>query len=97
MKTIEEAQKYIESSPFDEWIGMKVTEYAKGFCALELTVRPEQKNRWNIVHRGILFSLCGTATALASGYDRESGSVARSAGVYFFRPARGEKLRVEDG
>ena len=49
--------KMIDGDAFSQWLGIKVLEVSEGFCKIEMTVREEMTNGFNIAHGGISYSL----------------------------------------
>ena len=62
-------KKMIDSDAFSQWLGIKVIEVSEGFCKLEMTVREEMTNGFNIAHGGISYSLADSALAFAANSD----------------------------
>ncbi len=58
--------KMMETDYFSQWLGMKLLEISKGKCILEMTVRKEMLNGFNILHGGISFALADSCLAFAS-------------------------------
>ena len=61
--------KMISGDAFSRWLGIKVLEINEGYCKLEMTVRNEMKNGFNIAHGGISYSLADSALAFAANSD----------------------------
>jgi len=61
--------KMISGDAFSKWLGIKVLEVSKGFCRLEMIVRKEMTNGFNIAHGGISYSLADSALAFAANSD----------------------------
>ena len=59
-------QKMFQQDAFSQWMGMEVTSSKEGFSVVELTVRKEMTNGFNIAHGGITYSLADSALAFAS-------------------------------
>ncbi len=51
---------------FSQWLGIKVVDITPGYTKLEMTVRDEMVNGFNVSHGGIAFSLADSALAFAS-------------------------------
>ena len=58
--------KMINGDAFSQWLGIKVLEINEGNCALEMTIRDEMTNGFNIAHGGITYSLADSALAFAA-------------------------------
>ena len=61
--------KMINGDAFSQWLGIKVIEISEGFCKLEMIVREEMTNGFNIAHGGISYSLADSALAFAANSD----------------------------
>ena len=61
--------KMIDGDAFSQWLGIKVLEVSEGFCKIEMTVREEMTNGFNIAHGGISYSLADSALAFAANSD----------------------------
>ena len=61
--------KMISEDAFSRWLGIKVLEITEGYCKLEMTVRNEMTNGFNIAHGGISYSLADSALAFAANSD----------------------------
>ena len=71
--------KMFENDAFSKWLGIKRIEDGAGKSVLQITVRKEMLNGFNIVHGGITYSLADSALAFASnGYGRKAVSVETS-------------------
>lgn len=51
---------------FSQWLGIDVVEVNPGFAKLQMKVRKEMVNGFNVSHGGIAFSLADSALAFAS-------------------------------
>ena len=51
---------------FSQWLGIDVMEIKPGFAQLQMKVREEMVNGFNVSHGGIAFSLADSALAFAS-------------------------------
>ena len=71
--------KMITGDAFSQWLGIKVLEIKEGHCTLEMTVRDEMTNGFNIAHGGITYSLADSALAFAANsYGIQSMSIETS-------------------
>ena len=61
--------KMINGDPFSQWLGIEVLEIATGFCKLQLKVREEMTNGFDIAHGGIAYSLADSCLAFAANSD----------------------------
>lgn len=51
---------------FSQWLGIEVVDIKPGYAKLEMQVRQEMVNGFNVTHGGIAFSLADSALAFAS-------------------------------
>lgn len=58
--------KMMTDDAFSQWLGIEVVEIKPGYTKLEMTVRKEMVNGFNVSHGGIAFSLADSALAFAS-------------------------------
>ena len=71
--------KMYENDAFSKWLGIKRIEDGAVKSVLQMTVRKEMLNGFDIVHGGITYSLADSALAFASnGHGRKSVSVETS-------------------
>lgn len=64
-------EKMMADDAFSQWLGIEVTDIKPGFAELQMKVRPEMVNGFNVTHGGIAYSLADSALAFASnGYGR---------------------------
>ena len=68
-KAEEIVSKMINGDAFSQWLGIEVMKVSEGFCKLEMTVRDEMTNGFNIAHGGISYSLADSALAFAANSD----------------------------
>ena len=70
---MEKAEKIVNTmingDAFSQWLGIEVMKVSEGFCKLEMTVRDEMTNGFNIAHGGISYSLADSALAFAANSD----------------------------
>lgn len=59
-------QKMYDNDAFSQWLGIEVIDIKPGFAKLEMEVRNEMVNGFNVSHGGIAFSLADSALAFAS-------------------------------
>ena len=71
--------KMYENDAFSQWLGIKRMEDGAGKSVLQMTVRKEMLNGFNILHGGITYSLADSALAFASnGHGKKAVSVETS-------------------
>ena len=61
--------KMISGDAFSEWLGIEVLEITTSFCKLQLKVREEMTNGFDIAHGGIAYSLADSCLAFAANSD----------------------------
>ena len=68
-----------QNDAFSQWLGIEGVELKDGYCKLNMTVRKEMLNGFQIAHGGIAYSLADSALAFASNsHGRKSLSVETS-------------------
>jgi len=80
---MEKAQQIVnhmmKNDAFSQWLGIQVVSNKAGSAVLEMTVRNEMTNGFNIAHGGITYSLADSALAFASnGGGKQSLSIETS-------------------
>ena len=58
--------KMMGGDAFSQWMGIEVLEITTGFCKLQMKVREEMINGFNIAHGGIAYSLADSCLAFAA-------------------------------
>jgi len=61
--------KMMNGDAFSHWLGIEVLEVSEGFCKLQMKVRDEMMNGFNIAHGGIAYSLADSCLAFAANSD----------------------------
>ncbi len=61
--------KMINGDAFSQWLGIKLIEVSEGYCQINMTIRDEMTNGFNIAHGGIAYSLADSALAFAANSD----------------------------
>ena len=61
--------KMMNGDSFSHWLGIEVVEVSEGFCKLQMKVRDEMMNGFNIAHGGISYSLADSCLAFAANSD----------------------------
>jgi acyl-CoA thioesterase len=71
--------KMMERDLFSKWMGIERLEEREGYCKLQMIIRPEMCNGFNIAHGGITYSLADSALAFASNsHGRQAVSIETS-------------------
>lgn len=87
--------KMMEHDAFSQWLGIQVLEIKEGYSRIQMTLRPEMLNGFNIIHGGITFSLADSALAFACN-NRNNLSVALDVSITFTKASQpGEVLTAE--
>jgi acyl-CoA thioesterase len=67
---------------FSQWLGITIVEIKEGYSKIQMTVREEMINGFEIVHGGIAFALADSAFAFACN-NRNNLSVALDTSINF--------------
>jgi acyl-CoA thioesterase len=62
-------EKMMSEDAFSQWLGIEVLEITTSFCKLQLKVREEMTNGFDIAHGGIAYSLADSCLAFAANAD----------------------------
>jgi len=80
---------------FSQWLGIQILEIKEGYSKLQMVVRREMINGFDIAHGGIAFSLADSAFAFACN-NRNNLSVALDTSINFIKPVHvGDILTAE--
>ena len=72
-------EKMMSGDAFSQWLGVELLESSPGFCKIQLKVREEMTNGFNIAHGGISYSLADSCLAFAANsYGTQSVSIETS-------------------
>ncbi len=63
---IKVVEKMMADDAFSQWLGIEVVNIKPGYAELQMKVRKEMVNGFNVTHGGIAFSLADSALAFAS-------------------------------
>ena len=61
--------KMMSGDAFSQWLGIEILEITTDVCKLQLKVREEMTNGFNIAHGGIAYSLADSCLAFAANAD----------------------------
>ena len=76
---VEIVEMMMQQDHFSQWMGIDVIKIETGHCILQMKVKHEMLNGFNIAHGGISFSLADSALAFASNsYGYKSVSIETS-------------------
>ncbi len=85
----------MQNDAFSKWMGIEVLETKPGYCKLQMELREEMTNGFQIAHGGISYSLADTALAFASN-GRGDHSLSIETSIAHTRPAHvGDLLFAE--
>ena len=59
-------QQMYDVDPFSQWLGIEIIDLDAGISELQMTVRKEMTNGFDIAHGGIAYSLADSALAFAA-------------------------------
>jgi acyl-CoA thioesterase len=87
--------RMMEEDKFSQWLGITLLEIKEGYSKIQMKVREEMINGFNIVHGGIAFSLADSAFAFACN-NRNNLSVALDTSITFTKAVQvGDTLTAE--
>ena len=81
----EVVEHMMQKDLFSQWLGIEVLEIREGYSKLQMLIRQEMINGFDIVHGGIAFSLADSAFAFACN-SRNNLSVALDTSINFIKP-----------
>tara|TARA_B110000438_G_C15773704_1_gene633085 strand:- start:327 stop:737 length:411 start_codon:yes stop_codon:yes gene_type:complete len=55
-----------DKDAFSQWLGIEILDISKNYCQLQMVVREEMLNGFQMAHGGISYSLADSALAFAS-------------------------------
>ena len=59
-------EKMMSGDAFSQWLGIEVLSTSPGACILQMTIRKEMTNGFQIAHGGIAYALADSALAFAA-------------------------------
>ncbi|MGA0231892.1 MAG: hydroxyphenylacetyl-CoA thioesterase PaaI [Saprospiraceae bacterium] len=84
-----------DNDDFSQWLGIRFLDVRAGYCSIEMTVRKEMSNGFDVAHGGISFSLADSAFAFASN-SRGKKAVSIETNISHTRPVfTGDTLKAE--
>lgn len=66
LKPIEIVNKMMSTDKLSQWLGIEILESAVDSCRIQMTVRDEMVNGFNIAHGGITYSLADSCVAFSA-------------------------------
>ena len=85
-------EKMMNGDAFSHWLGIKVIEVSEGFCKLQMMVRDEMMNGFNIAHGGIAYSLADSCLAFAANSDGTQALSIETSIIYKKKVDNGDTL-----
>lgn len=58
--------KMMSTDYYSQWLGIESLDHREGYCKIQMKVRKEMLNGFNIVHGGVTFGLADSALAFAA-------------------------------
>jgi acyl-CoA thioesterase len=94
-KAIDVVSHMMKHDLFSQWLGIKVIEIREGYSKIQMVLRDEMINGFNVIHGGIAFSFADSAFAFACN-NRNNLSMALDTSINFTKPTRpGDILTAE--
>src|SRR5215204_677489 len=80
---------------FSQWLGIEIKEIREGYSRIQMTLRKEMLNGFEVIHGGIAFSLADSAFAFACN-NRNNLSMALDTNITFTKQMQpGDILTAE--
>ena len=80
---------------FSQWLGIEIVEIREGYSKIQMTLRKEMINGFDVIHGGIAFSLADSAFAFACN-NRNNLSLALDTNISFTKTTKpGDILTAE--
>lgn len=90
----ERIRRRMADNAFMHYTHIEIQEVEQDRAAVALTLRPEHRNPFGIVHGGVLYTMADNAAGCAVHTDGR-GYVTQNGQLHFLRPAREGTLRAE--
>ena len=88
-------ERMMKEDLFSQWLGIEVLEVREGYSRIQMKLRREMINGFNVVHGGIAFSLADSAFAFACN-NRNNLSLALDTSINFTKTTMpGDVLTAE--
>lgn len=85
----------MERDTYSHWLGIRPLKLEEGECHLEMTVRSEMLNGFDILHGGVAFAFADSALAFASNSYGRISPLINGNMVYSKSAKEGDILRAE--
>ncbi len=87
--------KMFQADLFSQWLGIELLSVEDGYCKIQMKLRKEMVNGFNIIHGGVTFSMADSALAFACN-SRNNLSLALEVSINFTKQANpGDVLIAE--
>ena len=94
-KAIDVVNHMMKNDLFSQWLGIKIIEIKEGYSKIQMALRDEMINGFDVIHGGIAFSLADSAFAFACN-NRNNLSMALDTSINFTKPTKpGDILTAE--
>src|SRR3954465_5035116 len=94
-KAIDVVSHMMKHDLFSQWLGIKVIEIKEGYSKIQMVLRDEMINGFDVIHGGIAFSFADSAFAFACN-NRNNLSMALDTSINFSKPTKpGDVLTAE--
>ncbi|MGN6419573.1 MAG: hotdog fold thioesterase [Pseudobacter sp.] len=87
IKAKQVAERLLSQDPMSQWLGISILDVKEGYCKLQMTLRTEMMNGFNITHGGVLFSFADSALAFSCN-NRNNFSVAQDTSINFLKQSK---------
>ena len=87
--------KMMDRDYFSQWLGITIIDIKEGFCEVQMQVRKEMLNGFNIAHGGITFSLADSAFAFASNSFGEQAVSIETSISHVYKVVEGDVLTAK--
>ena len=91
----EVVNQMMANDAFSQWLGIEVLENTPGYSKLQMVVRQEMTNGFNIAHGGIAYSLADSALAFA-GNGRGTHAVSIETSIAHTKPAHTDDILIAE-
>ncbi|HVK49511.1 MAG TPA: hotdog fold thioesterase [Pseudobacter sp.] len=89
------AERLLAQDPMSQWLGISILDVKEGYCKLQMTLRAEMMNGFNITHGGVLFSFADSALAFSCN-NRNNFSVAQDTFINFLKQSKAGDVIVAE-
>lgn len=95
LKAKQVAERLLSQDPMSQWLGISILDVREGYCKLQMTLRAEMMNGFNITHGGVLFSFADSALAFSCN-NRNNFSVAQDTSINFLKQSKAGDVIVAE-